>query len=94
MEILHYIALNYFFCSLHEFIFSQWLALIARFLVRFLCAASVWGYSRCSSFLLHSKNRNIRMIGDSKVPLGVSVCMNGVCVCVCDVPGVFLPLIS
>lgn len=53
---------------------GQWFRLIERrVLVWFLCGLPVWVFSRYSSFLQHTKNRNIRLIRESKVHLGKCV---------------------
>lgn len=41
---------------------------------------SVWVFARYSSFQQKSKDMCIRLIGDSKLPLGIGVWLNGACV--------------
>uniref|UniRef100_A0A0E9TVQ9 Uncharacterized protein n=1 Tax=Anguilla anguilla TaxID=7936 RepID=A0A0E9TVQ9_ANGAN len=45
-----------------------------------LCPCPVWVSSVYCSFLPQSKDRQVRVIGDSKLPIGMSVGVNGLCV--------------
>ena len=55
-----------------------------------------WVFSGYSGFLPQSKDMQLRLIGECKLSLGVSVGVNGVCVCPAmdwrPVQGVSLPL--
>ena len=46
-----------------------------------------WVYSGCSGFLPHSKNKQVRWIVDSKLPVGVNVSVNG-CLSLCVSPAI------
>ncbi|MEQ2158614.1 hypothetical protein GOODEAATRI_014200 [Goodea atripinnis] len=44
---------------------------------------NLWVLSRYSGFLPQSKNMTVRLIGFSKLPLGVNECVQGCLSCVC-----------